>query len=60
MLWSGSLNEENNIPDKAVLFATGNIIENKGIRNQIGTKTYDVVVANILADVITSVRCNRR
>ena len=44
--------EENNIPDKAVLFATGNIIENKGIRNQIGTKTYDVVVANILADVI--------
>lgn len=32
-------------------FLTGNIIMDEGIRNQIGTN-YDIVVANILADVI--------
>lgn len=33
-------------------FITGNIIEDDGIRNQIGKDRYDLVVANILADVI--------
>ena len=33
-------------------FVTGNIIEDDGIRNQIGKGKYDLVVANILADVI--------
>jgi ribosomal protein L11 methyltransferase len=33
-------------------FLTGNIIADGGIRKQIGKEKYDVVVANILADVI--------
>jgi len=33
-------------------FVTGNIIEDDGIRSQIGKDKYDIVVANILADVI--------
>lgn len=33
-------------------FVTGNIIEDDGIRSQIGKEKYDLVVANILADVI--------
>jgi len=33
-------------------FVTGNIIEDDGIRNRIGKEKYDLVVANILADVI--------
>lgn len=33
-------------------FTTGNIIEDDGIRTQIGKEKYDLVVANILADVI--------
>lgn len=33
-------------------FVTGNIIEDDGIRSQIGKEKYDIVVANILADVI--------
>jgi len=33
-------------------FTTGNIIEDEGVRSQIGIEKYDVVVANILADVI--------
>lgn len=33
-------------------FVTGNIIEDDGIRTQIGKEKYDLVVANILADVI--------
>ncbi len=47
-----NLEEESGIPDTAVSFATGNIIENQGIRTHIGEETYDLVVANILADVI--------
>jgi len=35
-------------------FVTGNIIESDGIRSYIGKKKYDIVVANILADVIIS------
>lgn len=33
-------------------FTTGNIIEDDGIRTSIGKEKYDMVVANILADVI--------
>lgn len=33
-------------------FTTGNIIEDDGIRSEIGIEKYDMVVANILADVI--------
>lgn len=33
-------------------FTTGNIIEDDGIRTEIGKEKYDMVVANILADVI--------
>ncbi len=44
---NGLLNQENEIT-----FMTGNLIEDQGIRTQIGKAHYDVVVANILADVI--------
>ncbi|MDD4113469.1 MAG: 50S ribosomal protein L11 methyltransferase [Herbinix sp.] len=44
--------KENYIPDKAISFATGNLIEEHGIREYIGKGAYDLVVANILADVI--------
>lgn len=49
-----NIDEVNQIPDSAVSFATGNIIEDQGIRTRIGNKAYDLVVANILADVIIS------
>ncbi|MDF2512001.1 MAG: prmA [Herbinix sp.] len=35
-----------------LLFTTGNIIDDDGIRTVIGKEKYDLVVANILADVI--------
>lgn len=38
--------------DGSLSFMTGNIIEDNGIRSGIGRETYDIVVANILADVI--------
>lgn len=38
--------------DHGLSFITGNIIEDNGIRSQIGKQKYDIVVANILADVI--------
>ncbi|MDF2842736.1 MAG: prmA [Herbinix sp.] len=44
---NGLLNHENEIT-----FMTGNLIEDQGIRTQIGKEHYEVVVANILADVI--------
>lgn len=47
-----NIDTDKNIPDTAVSFLTGNIIEDQGIRTSIGKKTYDLVVANILADVI--------
>ena len=40
------------IQEEDLSFVTGNIIEDDGIRNQIGKEKYDIVVANILADVI--------
>ncbi|HWT27507.1 MAG TPA: 50S ribosomal protein L11 methyltransferase, partial [Mobilitalea sp.] len=46
--------EVNHLPiqEGNLSFITGNIIEDNGIRNQIGKEKYDLVVANILADVI--------
>lgn len=46
------LDKEYNASGSAVSFTTGNIIEDHGIRTSIGKETYDLVVANILADVI--------
>lgn len=40
------------IDEDNLQFTTGNIIEDDGIRTQIGKEKYDLVVANILADVI--------
>lgn len=40
------------LSDGNLSFLTGNIIEDDGIRTKIGKAKYDVVVANILADVI--------
>lgn len=46
--------EVNHLPveDGSLNFMTGNIIEDDGIRTRIGKEKYDLVVANILADVI--------
>lgn len=44
--------QNENMPDTPVAFATGNIIEDNGIRTRMGKDKYDLVVANILADVI--------
>lgn len=35
-----------------ICFTTGNVIDDAGLRGEIGLETYDVVVANILADII--------
>lgn len=40
------------IEEGSLLFLTGNMIEDDGIRTRIGKEKYDLVVANILADVI--------
>lgn len=40
------------IEEGSLSFVTGNIIEDDGIRTQIGKEKFDMVVANILADVI--------
>lgn len=40
------------ISDGSLNFVTGNMIENNGVRSQLGLEKYDLVVANILADVI--------
>ncbi len=40
------------IEEGSLNFVTGNIIEDDGIRTEIGKVKYDLVVANILADVI--------
>jgi ribosomal protein L11 methyltransferase len=46
--------EVNHLPieEGSLTFMTGNIIEDHGIRTKIGKEKYDLVVANILADVI--------
>lgn len=40
------------LEDNSLKFLTGNMIEDDGIRNKLGKECYDIVVANILADVI--------
>lgn len=40
------------IKEKSLNFVTGNIISDDGIRTHIGKERFDLVVANILADVI--------
>lgn len=51
------IQEDKDIPENDLVFATGNIIENDGIRTRIGKEKYDIVVANILADVIIPMSC---
>lgn len=46
------LEDNRNMPETDLVFATGNIIEDNGIRSLIGREKYDLVVANILADII--------
>jgi ribosomal protein L11 methyltransferase len=46
------IQKEDNIPNTELAFATGNLIADHGIRSRIGKDKYDLVVANILADVI--------
>lgn len=44
--------DDKDIPGTDLVFATGNILEDEGIRTRIGKEKYDLIVANILADVI--------
>ncbi len=44
--------ETNNIPVDKCKVITGNILEDNSIREQIGYECYDIVAANILADVL--------
>lgn len=44
--------EVNNIPEGAMEVMIGNIIDDKSVQDQVGYEKYDIVVANILADVL--------
>lgn len=44
--------EANGIPDEAFELLIGNIITEKDIQDEVGNGCYDIVVANILADVL--------
>ncbi len=44
--------EANGIPDEAFELLIGNIITEKEIQDKVGNACYDIVVANILADVL--------
>lgn len=44
--------EANGIPDKAFWMTIGNIITDKEVQDKVGYECYDIVVANILADVL--------
>ncbi|MEE1516805.1 MAG: 50S ribosomal protein L11 methyltransferase, partial [Lachnospiraceae bacterium] len=44
--------ETNNIPLDKCKVITGNILEDKSIQDEIGYECYDIVAANILADVL--------
>ena len=44
--------EVNNIPTESFDMMIGNIIDDKAIQDKVGYKKYDIVVANILADVL--------
>lgn len=45
--------EVNNISEQQYEVMIGNIIDNEDIQKQVGFEKYDIVVANILADVLT-------
>lgn len=44
----------NGIPDEAFKLIIGNIITEKAVQDEVGYECYDIVVANILADVLVS------
>ena len=44
--------EVNNIPGDAFKMMIGNIITDKAVQDEVGYECYDIVVANILADVL--------
>lgn len=44
--------EVNNIPSESFDMMIGNIIDDKAIQDKVGYEKYDIVVANILADVL--------
>jgi ribosomal protein L11 methyltransferase len=44
--------EANNIPQEAFQMMIGNIITDKEVQDKVGYERYDIVVANILADVL--------
>ncbi len=46
--------EANNIPREAFQMMIGNIITDKEVQDKVGYECYDIVVANILADVLVS------
>lgn len=47
-----NISDLKNQTSSSLSFMTGNIIEDDGVRHQIGKDKFDMVVANILADVI--------
>lgn len=54
--------EANEIPADAMEMILGNIIDDKTVQDQVGYEKYDIVAANILADVLvplTPVICNQ-
>ena len=42
----------NHLDEKLGTFYVGNLIDDTELQNKVGTEKYDIVVANILADVI--------
>ena len=44
--------EANGIPAEAFWMTIGNLITDKGVQDKVGYECYDIVVANILADVL--------
>lgn len=49
---TGENRAANNIPEEKLKVLTGNIIDDKSIKDEVGYDRYDLVVSNILADVI--------
>ena len=47
--------KNNNIPSDKFELVIGNIVNNEDIQNRAGVGTYDIVVANILAEVLTAI-----
>ena len=44
--------EVNHLPKEMGEFYVGNLIDDEALQEKVGTEVYDIVVANILADVI--------